>query len=183
MNAGPTPSRKSNDAKIAEQTVAAYELRLTGKSLREIGKELGLAPSTVSVRISDALRERVDPLVDHYRAMLLDRLDMYAVRAYKVMTSRHILVQQGKVIYDPSTGEPLIDSAPVLAAIDRLTRIAEAVAKLVGANAVIKADVTVTPVDPTDLALWRLVEDAKAKNAAEEARLRGEDPGASGGGS
>lgn len=176
MSAGPTPHSRGNKAAIAAQTAAAYELRLTGLSIRDIAGRLGIPASTVHVRITTALRERVDPLVELYRAVELDRLDQLAVKAWEVLNADHVVVSNGRVVLDPGTGQPMKDDAPVLQAIDRLIRITESRRKLLGLDAPLRADLTVTPVDPTDIELARMIEEARARSAAEEAQLRGQHP-------
>ncbi|GIH26044.1 hypothetical protein Aph01nite_43540 [Acrocarpospora phusangensis] len=167
-------SRRMNGEQRAERAAQAYELRLQGLTIAVIARELDLAGSTVHELLTEYSAARLDPLTDEYRRIELDRLDDYTAKAYEVLVAEHVLVQHGKVIYDPETEAPMRDLAPKLAAIDRLVRISERRSRLLGLDAVIKADVTVTPVDPTDLALMQLVTEARAKTAVEEARLKGE---------
>jgi hypothetical protein len=166
--------RRVNSEQRAEQAARAYEMRLQGQRLAAIGRELGIATSTVHKLLAEHVAARVDPLADAYRAMELDRLDDLTVRAYAVLTARHVVVQHGKVILDPDSGEPMLDDAPVLNAIDRLVRLSESRRKLLGLDAPLKADVTVTPVDPADIELAQIISEARAKAAVEEAALKGE---------
>lgn len=165
--------QKHNTAIKAEQAAQAYEMRLTGATLREISAALGISVTTVHERLADHMAGRVDPLADQYRAMLLDQLDDLTAKAYKVLTAEHIVVQHGKIVRDED-GEPVRDHGPVLAAIDRLIKINERRARLTGADATIKVDAQVHQVDPADIELAQMISEAKARQAAEEARLRGE---------
>ncbi|MGJ6963274.1 hypothetical protein ACSDR0_15315 [Streptosporangium sp. G11] len=178
-NGGPTPHARGNSAQAAEETAAAYELRLTGLTLREIGARLGIAPSTVHLRITAALAERVDPLVDQYRTVELDRLDRLTVKAWEVLERDHVVVQHGKIVRDEE-GNPLRDDGPVLAAVGTLLRISERRSKLLGLDAPIPLaiDAHVHQVDPADIELAQMIAEAKRRSAAEEARLRGELPAA-----
>jgi hypothetical protein len=165
--------KKTNSAIVTEQAAQAYELRLAGATLRQIGEQLGISIGTVHKRIATYMAERVDPLADQYRAVELDRLDDLTAKAYAVLTARHIVVQHGKVVRDEN-GEPIPDHAPILQAIGTLVRLAERRSKLLGLDAAVKVDAQVTTVDPADIELAQMIREAQAKAAAEEARLRGE---------
>jgi len=177
MSAGSAPHSRSNSADVGEQTATAYELRLTGLTLREIGARLGIAASTAHLRITAALAERVDPLVDQYRAVELDRLDRLTVKAWEVLEREHVVVQHGKIVRDED-GNPLRDDGPVLAAVGTLLRISERRSKLLGLDAPIPLaiDANVHQVDPADIELAQMIAEAKRRSAVEEARLRGELP-------
>lgn len=166
-------TRRMNTEQRAERAAQAYELRLQGLTVAAIGRELGIATTTAHDLLTEYSAARLDPLTEEYRRLELDRLDDYTRKAYEVLEAEHVVVQHGKVVYDPETGAPMRDLGPKLAALDRLVRISERRSRLLGLDAVIKADVTITPVDPTDLALMQLITEARAKSAAEEARLKG----------
>ncbi|WP_329064908.1 sigma factor-like helix-turn-helix DNA-binding protein [Amycolatopsis sp. NBC_01480] len=172
---GSSPQASPNRAVIAEQTARAYEMRLKGVSYRRIADELGVSLGTAHNRVREAMAERVDPLVDEYRQFQLDRLDSYREAAVKVLETTHWRVDHGRVVAleDEATGtkEPLADDGPVLAAIDRLLRIEERTARLLGLDAPAKAEVSAT-VETIRPEVLDLVEQAEAAVSAEEARLR-----------
>lgn len=60
---------------IADEAAKCYELRLKGWSHREISKELEMAPSTVEQRIKLFINNKVPPLAEQYRSILIDRLE------------------------------------------------------------------------------------------------------------
>lgn len=72
---GNVPQSHPNRAEVAEQTVRAYDLKLRGWNYRRIAEELGVSVGTVSNRIQQAIAERVDPRVEEYRAIELDKLE------------------------------------------------------------------------------------------------------------
>jgi hypothetical protein len=79
----------------------------------------------------------------------LNRLEDLEAAARTVLSNRHIMVNNGRVILDPDTNEPMLDDAPVLQAIDRLVKIEDARrrngerrAKLNGLEMPVKAEVT-----------------------------------------
>jgi hypothetical protein len=123
----------------------------------------------------------------------LERLDAQLVRlngleakARKVLEAQHIVVNNGRVIHHPDTGQPMEDDAPILQAIDRLVKIedarnrnAERRAKLTGIEAAVKVDATVHEVSQQDIELQEMLREAKARVAAQEEALR-DGPGGEG---
>ncbi|MFE3381303.1 hypothetical protein [Streptomyces anulatus] len=97
----------------------------------------------------------------------LERLEELEAAARQVLTSRHILVNNGRVILHPDTEQPMEDDGPVLQAIDRLVKIEDARrrngerrASLNGFNAPVQTEVSgpaggplsVSTADPEKLA-------------------------------
>jgi hypothetical protein len=77
---------------------------------------------------------------------------------------------------DPETGEimdPIIDDAPVLAAIDRLVKIEDRMSKLLGLDAPVQSEVSAV-VEHKPAEVLDLIAQAKARTERDEAVLRGE---------
>jgi hypothetical protein len=190
MAAGPAPYNRRNPAEQAEKAAIVFQLKLDGHSFRAI-EAITAAPDgpTSGERIPwttarDLLREelarRVDPKIDAYRTLHLERLeaellrlDELEKRARRVLDRHHITVNNGRVI--AIDGEPLQDDGPVLAAIDRLIKIEDArrknnesQRKLLGLDAPTKVDAQVTEVTQQDIELQEMVRDAKAKVRMDE---------------
>jgi hypothetical protein len=194
MAGGPAPYNRKNPAEQAEKAAIVFQLKLDGHSFRAI-EAITTAPDgpTSGDRIPwttarDLLREelarRVDPKIDAYRALHLERLEGELVRlgelearAKQVLDRHHITVNNGRVI--AIDGEPLQDDGPVLQAIDRLVRIEDArrknnaeQRKLLGLDAPTKVDATVTETTQQDIELQEMVAEMRAKNANVADRLR-----------
>lgn len=89
-----------------------------------------------------------------YREEQLGELDYLAEEAHKILRTRHYVVtQSGKLVEHPETGEPLLDDGPVLAAIDRLVKILDRVAKLRGLDQI---KVQVLTIDAIEAEIERL---------------------------
>jgi hypothetical protein len=115
-----------------------------------------------------------------------ERIDALIEPVTRVLNTRHITVSNGRVILHPATAEPLEDDAPVLQAVDRLTRlsaerraiseqrrrISESLRKLHGLDAPTRVDATVHETTQQDLELQEMLREAKAKVTAEEQALR-----------
>jgi hypothetical protein len=196
MAAGPGPYNRKNPAEQAEKAAIVFQLKLDGHSFRAI-EAITAAPdgptggdripwTTARDLLREELARRVDPKIDQYRALHLERLEGELVRlgeleerARLVLGRHHITVNNGRVI--AIDGEPLQDDGPVLAAIDRLIKIEDArrknnaeQRKLLGLDAPTKVEAQVTEVTQQDIAVQELVAEMKAKNATTTDQLRAE---------
>lgn len=194
MAGGPAPYNRRNPAEQAEKAAIVFQLKLDGHSFRAI-EAITAAPDgpTAGERIPwttarDLLREelarRVDPKIDAYRSLHLERLEGELVRlnelearTRQVLDRHHITVNNGRVI-KLDDGEPLQDDGPVLAAIDRLIKIEDArrknnaeQRKLLGLDAPTKVDAQVTETTQQDIELQEMIRDAKAKVQLEEQQI------------
>jgi hypothetical protein len=172
----------------ARRDAQAANLRAKGRTYQQIADELGYgerrtAYDAVERALKEIIREPGEAVL-HFELERLDaeleRLDDLEVSARKVLTTPHIMVNNGRVILHPDTDQPMEDDGPVLQAIDRLIKIEDARrrngerrAKLTGIEAAIKVDATVHEVTQQDIALREWANELKAKNAAAEAQLRG----------
>lgn len=155
---------RGNDGKYtrtedtAERDAAAAHLRARGKSYRMIAAELGYADGSGAYKaVQRALKAIVVEASAEVRSVELIRLDRMWIAAQAVLEAEHFVVSQGKLIYKGD--EPLADDAPVLAALDRLLKIQERRSRLLGLDAPVKTQVTVT--DEVDEKIRALAEDLK----------------------
>ncbi|MGI8333455.1 hypothetical protein ACRYCC_26180 [Actinomadura scrupuli] len=184
------PDQVALDAKAAQ-------LRAEGKSYQAIADAMGWeAKSTAYRAVSRALKDTLGEAPAEVRQLELERLDTLWCKAWEVLERPHLTVQHGKVV-QRMTGierhpdgieklgpdgkpipvyEDILDDGPVLNAIDRLLRIQERRARLLGLDVPVKAHVTVDQVDPRDLELAEILREAKVRQAAEEQLLKGETP-------
>lgn len=139
----------------AEHDAEAARLRAQGWAYRRIAAHLGISVSTAHTRVERALKETVQEAAAEVRTLELERLDALYVAAMDVLERQHVTVSHGKVIYQGE--QPLIDDGPVLAAIDRLLKISERRAKLLGLDSAEKVEVSggvkyeIVGVDPASL--------------------------------
>jgi transcriptional regulator with XRE-family HTH domain len=171
----------------ARRDARAADLRAKGWTYQKIADELGYADKrtaydAIERALKDIIREPGEAVL-HFELQRLDaelvRLDDLEVSARKVLTNRHIMVNNGRVILHPDTEQPMEDDGPVLQAIDRLIKIEDARrrngerrAKLTGIEAAVKVDATVHEVTQQDIELAELIRETQARNTAAEARIR-----------
>jgi hypothetical protein len=141
---------------VEERREQAFALRRAGLSFSQIGVQLGVPKTTAYrdvVTLLQRLVKRQALAVEEYRRMELERLDDLERAARRVLTTRHVAVNNGQVVRIPVEGIPagqprqfevMQDDGPILAAIDRLVRVAERRARLLGLDMPTKIDANVT---------------------------------------
>lgn len=124
----------------AHRDAEAARLRGKGWTYRRIATEMGYESHTSAIdavkRALDAIRE--EP-AQEVRTLELERLDSMYAAVMRVLETKHFTVSQGRLIHIGD--EPLEDDGPVLAAVDRLLKIQERRARLLGLDAPSKAEV------------------------------------------
>lgn len=129
--------RFARTADTAGRDAQAVELRGRGMTYRAIAEQLGLHDASAAHKaVQRAMVATVAEPCETLRRLELLRLDTMAVAAWEVLDAEHPLVSAGRIM--ALNGEPLTDPMPVLHAIDRLLRIAERRARLLGLDAVIR---------------------------------------------
>ncbi len=128
----------------AEREAEAARLRSRGWSYQRIANELGWAnKGDAHHAVQKVLRDTVQEAGDDLRALELTRLDALYVAATEVLEREHITVSNGRIV-SRDDGTPILDDAPVLQAIDRLLKIQERRSRLLGLDAPVKKDVSLT---------------------------------------
>lgn len=145
---------KTNTALLAEQAVRCYRLRLKGRSLREIGAEVGLDHATVHRRLQWAIQHRVAESVDELRAKENDGLDALEAEAWRIL--------------DGAT-----DVDVKLKAMDRIERFKARRAKLNGLDAPQRIEATITEETEQDREMKALVAQMEQRNAERQAQIDG----------
>jgi len=130
--------RFDRSPETAKRDAEAARLRAQSLSYREIAAELGVDVRTAHAAVQRALTETVAEAADDVRRLELERLDDLARQARKVMLGTHYVIAQGKVVRLRRGGAPLEDDGPILQAIDRLLKIQERRARLLGLDAPVK---------------------------------------------
>lgn len=133
----------------------AFKLAALGWPLDRICEELGLGDDTsrAAAAIRRAAVETVAVGTDEMRRMELAQLEMLQLRLWRMFSLNHILVQQGRVIRD-DLDMAIPDHRMTLEVIDRLLKIGERKAKLLGLDAPTKTEIY-TP-DGVDAEIKRL---------------------------
>jgi hypothetical protein len=142
----------------AERDGSACRMRNLGHSYDEIAVALGFGDRGAARKaVERAMLLSVQEPAAEQRAMQMAKLDLLLRKAWEVLCARHIVVNQGRVVLDPSSGEPLTDHGPVLAAVASVLKIEERRAKLLGLDAPVRVEAVT--VDMVDAEIARLVDE------------------------
>ncbi|RCH70452.1 hypothetical protein DT019_02905 [Streptomyces sp. SDr-06] len=171
------PRPRAERAATADRRAKLVEYRRRKVPYSQIYEELGYANANAASKdFYRTLEENIAGLrigVEVYREEQLAELEHLAEEAHVVMRARHyVITPGGRLVEDPETGQPLLDPGPKLAAMDRLVKIGDRVAKLRGLDAATRIEGVFT-VDALDHALI----EAREQLAAIEAQ-DSEDGGA-----
>lgn len=126
----------------AERDAQAARLRAQHWTYQQIADELGYSDKIAAYRaVQRALKAAIREPGEELLALELERLDRLARAAEEVLEAHHVKVAGGEIVYDEA-GQPLEDTRPVLEAIDRLLKIQERRARLLGLDAPVKQQIT-----------------------------------------
>lgn len=139
-NAGNGRYEKGYEA--AQRDAEAARLRTRHWTYQQIADELGYASRGAAYDgVQRALQAVVREPAEELRTLELERLDRLARAAEQVLEAHHVRVSGGGIVQGMD-GHPVEDSGPVLAAIDRLLKIQERRARLLGLDSPVKQEIT-----------------------------------------
>jgi hypothetical protein len=138
----------------------AVRLKALGWSLQEISEHLGLGsdPARAGAAIRRGLANTVRVARDEQRLLELSSLDELERACWVELRARHIMVSNGRVIRDDDD-VPLEDDRFVLETIDRILKIKDQRAKLLGLNAPARAEVLT--IDSVEAEIMRLEQELR----------------------
>jgi hypothetical protein len=152
------PHSRAERAAVAARRAKLVDYRRRKVPYATFYEELGYASVQAARRdFHRALEENLaqqHASVEVWREEQLSELDYLAEEAHEILRAEHFVVSNsGKVVNHPETDQPLIDHGPRLAAIDRLVKILDRVAKLRGLDQI---KVQVLTIDAIDAEIQRL---------------------------
>lgn len=164
-----TPNGKFEQSYESVQRDAnAARMRSRGHTYHEIAEQLGFYDRHEARKaIKRVLSSTISEAASEVREMQIRQLDELTVKALSVLEAAHAVVSHGKLIKDDD-GNMIPDNGPVLAAIDRILKIQERRAKLLGLDASTKVEVLT--VDAIDAEIAKLVAELDRDRAAESGR-------------
>lgn len=151
--------------KGAHRDAYAVRLRALGWSLQEIADHLDLSgnPERAAAAIRRGLANTTRVAHDEQRALELTSLDELERACWIELRASHVMVSNGRVVRD-EYDVPIEDDRFVLEVIDRILKIKEHRAKLIGLNAPTRTEVlTIDSVESEIIRLEReLAEEKRA---------------------
>lgn len=140
LDARDAQGRYVRQPETVERDAQALALRARGKTYAQIAQALGYADKGAAYKaVQRGLSTPLQEPAAELRALEVERLDRMTEAVWGVLENEHLTVSHGRVVMHD--GKPLADDGPVLAAVDRLLRIAERRAKLLGLDSPTQARV------------------------------------------
>lgn len=138
----PTGSPRSLTRKGTARDHEALRLKATGHSPQEIAEMLNLGDDErrVNAAIKRALGSMLRFATDEHRALELESYDELEVALWRQLRRSHLLVDRGVIVIGLD-GDPLTDDRFVLETIDRIMKIKDRRAKLLGLDAPARAEI------------------------------------------
>ncbi|TGZ14738.1 hypothetical protein DV517_62210 [Streptomyces sp. S816] len=87
-----------------------------GITFREVGEQLGISKWAAISAYNRAVRDVVQEAGEEALKVHTSRLEYAVARCMEIAETDHVMVSHGRIVYD-DTGQPLKDSAPILAAL------------------------------------------------------------------
>lgn len=141
--------REASEATLAREH-RALTLRREGRSYDEIAEQFGVTRQRIGQIVQRARRRAVVEVARDIICDELARLDVMWVEAMRQLKLDHVVVQGGKVVED------VVDEGAKLAALDRLLRIQDRRAKLLGLDQPTKIRHEVITTDDLDAQIAEL---------------------------
>jgi hypothetical protein len=159
------PYSFTNDAELLQVQLACLRMRGEGQSYRAIGEALGISHGTARNYTNKMLDEYKMPAVDEYRRQVLADSEAQLGRLITLRnTPQYVTNAKGEYAIGPD-GEPILDRDFPLKVEGMIIKLRSETTRLLGANAPVQTEITVTEVTQTDLAIADLLNAQKAKNS------------------
>lgn len=161
---------RGNDGKFtrteenAERDAQACHLRARGKSYSTIAREMDYGSGSAAYKaVQRGLKAIVAEPSEEVRQFELIRLDGMWMAAQAVLEAQHFVISEGRVVR--TDGRPIEDHDPILRSIDRLLKIQERRARLLGLDAPVKKEITIS--DGVDAEIRDLAEQLRLNDPQE----------------
>lgn len=120
------PHAMTERISVAERDAEIVRLKREGWTFQKIGEHFGIDRSTVHGHFYRTLQRIAEPEVEKFRAEQVARMELAREIVMDILSVRHIAISNGTVLHD------IEDDNPILQAVDRLIKIDEHEAKLLG---------------------------------------------------
>lgn len=151
---------KMRDAECARLKAIGWPLDKIARYLYLDDPDPENGPVRVAAAIKRALGEMARFANDEARLMESNSLDELEWEAWKTLQARHVVISQGRIVRDDETGEVIPDDRYILETVDRILKIKERRAKLLGLDAPMRREVIT--LDSIDQEIAKLETELKA---------------------
>lgn len=161
-------------ATVPIRDAEALQYRAMGWTYERIANEMGYTNASGARKaVQRAMARSWREPTDEAKTLVLTDLHRLKAEAWKVLETNHVVISQGRVVRRPNgtdeDGEPVFteipDDGPVLEAIDRLLKINQEIAKIMGLYAPTKTEHTHITLDTIDAEIQALEAALEAHDA------------------
>jgi len=143
-------------SRSAARDAEALAYRARGWTYQRVANEMGYSDKSGARKACErALASDVRETTEEAKSLILMDLNAAKQAAWAVLEANHLTVSNGQVVR--LDGMPIPDDAPVLAAIDRIVKIDQEIAKIYGAYAPTRHEVR--QIDEIDARLLALADE------------------------
>lgn len=162
----------AQDDAIEDRRSKAWDLRVRGKTYREIGAALGVSGKTAHQdchAVLDRIKAETDDKAEHHREVSLARLDRLTGLLMPVAETLDIDALKARIVAGEDSETVLLMAGKAMDAIDRLDKLEKRRAALLGLDAPAKHEHDVNAnVGPTTADAARLIREKFGQHAAKE---------------
>ena len=161
----PTSSRYNRQAEAADAK-RMFELRTgvedgTKWTISRIADEMECSTFRVQKLLNKYTPKLLEKDANAHRDIEVGKLDLLEERLWQMLDEDYITVSNGQVVY-MDTGDPVPDIDPVMKIVDRILKVAERRAKLLGLDKPVRIEATVQTVDKMDMELAQMLREGRA---------------------
>lgn len=127
-----------------------------------IADEMGCSYFRVQKLLNKYTPKLTEKDANHHRDIEIGKLDLLEEKLWRMVDEEYYTVSHGRVVYFES-GEPVMDIDPVLRVMDRILKVAERRAKLLGLDKPVRVEATVHTMDSTDMELAEMIRRGRAE--------------------
>lgn len=169
----PSSSRYNKEAEAADAK-RMFELRTgvgTGEklTLARVADEMGCSVFRVQKLLNKYTPKLLEKDASNHREIEIGKLDLLEEKLWTMVDEDYYTVSNGQVVY-LDTGDPVPDIDPVLKIIDRILKVAERRAKLLGLDKPVRVEATVHTMDSTDMELAEMIRRGRAESGGNHSR-------------
>jgi len=131
-------------------------------TLARVADEMGCSVFRVQKLLNKYTPKLLDKDASRHRDIEIGKLDLLEERLWQMIDDEYYTVSNGQVVYF-ETGDPVPDIDPVMKIIDRLLKVMERRAKLLGLDKPVRVEATVHTMDSTDMELAEMIRRGRAE--------------------
>lgn len=159
-------STRFNRQKEAADAKRMFALRTgeedgTKHTIAWIADEMDCSVFRVQKLLNKYTPKLLEKDANHHRDIEIGKLDLLEEKLWGMVDEEYYTVSNGQVVY-MDTGDPVPDIDPILKILDRILKVSERRAKLLGLDKPVRVEATVHTMDNVDMELAEMIRRGRA---------------------